>query len=302
MKIRSGPSGIHLFDRTSGLNILIDEVIPREELWALAPRQVSIALTNACDLRCAYCFASKSPAVLELSHVRKWLVELDRNGTVGVGFGGGEPTLVPYFAELCEYATRETNLAVTFTTHGHHLGDKLLSTLRGNVHFVRVSMDGIGSTYERLRRRSFSELQERLTALKEIVPFGINYVVNSETVCELDAAIGLAFTAGASEFLLLPEQPANGRLGVDAASRRSLRQFVTSYSGDLRLAVSELGSDGLPTCNPFEKERSVRAYAHITANGMIKHTSYDDEGVVIGLDGVIAALRKLNHLSIATTS
>jgi sulfatase maturation enzyme AslB (radical SAM superfamily) len=228
------------------------------------------------------------------------LIELDENGTIGVGFGGGEPTLVPEFAELCAYATSHTNLAVTLTTHGHHLDDKLLAKLRGNIHFVRVSMDGIGSTYERLRGRSFSELQVRLTALKEIVPFGINYVVNSDTVCELEAAISLASTAGASEFLLLPERPANGRLGIDAASQRSLRQFVISYSGDLRLAVSELGSHGLPTCNPFEKESGVHAYAHITANGMIKRTSYDADGVVIGLDGVVAALRKLNHLSIAT--
>ena len=302
MKIRSGPSGIHLFDRTSGLNILIDEVIPREELWALAPRQVSIALTNACDLRCAYCFASKSPSMLELSHVRKWLVELDTNGTVGVGFGGGEPTLVRYFAELCEYATRETNLAVTFTTHGHHLDDKLLSRLRGNVHFVRVSMDGIGFTYERLRGRSFSELQTRLIALKEIVPFGINYVVNSDTVSELDAAITLASAAGASEFLLLPERPANGRDGIDGASERRLRRFVTNYFGDLRLAVSELGSEGLPTCNPFQNESGVHAYAHITANGVIKRTSYDVAGIVIGSDGVVAALHKLNHLSKATAS
>src|SRR5947207_1429021 len=98
-KVRLGPSGVHLFDRLSGLNILIDEIVPPEDAWSKAPRQVSIALTNACDLRCAYCFAPKSRSVLPLENVRKWLHELDAHGTIGVGFGGGEPTLFPGFPE-----------------------------------------------------------------------------------------------------------------------------------------------------------------------------------------------------------
>lgn len=299
-KIRIGPAGIHLFDRATGLNILVDEVSPPEETWAVAPRQVSVALTNACDLRCAYCFAPKSPAVLEISRVKKWLLELDANGTVGVGFGGGEPTLVPEFADLCAYATHHTSLAVTFTTHGHHLDEKLLARLRGNVHFVRVSMDGIGSTYERLRGRRFNDLQTTLFALKKIVPFGINYVVNSDTLPKLDAAITIATTVGASEFLLLPERPARKRAGIDEVSARSLRRWVTGYSGELPLAVSEFGSEGLPTCNPFHKENGVQAYAHITADGVIKRTSYDINGIVIGADGVVAALQRLKNSTLAT--
>lgn len=294
MKIRLGPSGIHLFDRATGLNILIDEIIPREDTWALAPRQVSIALTNACDLRCAYCYAPKAPSALQLSNVRQWLLDLDENGTIGVGFGGGEPTLVRGFTDLCAFATRKTNLAITFTTHGHHLNEKLLAKLSGNVHFVRVSMDGIGPTYERLRGREFSSLQSGLRAIKQIVPFGINYLVNSDTLPDIDAAINFASSAGASEFLLLPERPTNELPGIDEVSERSLRQWVAKYSGDLRLSVSERGSEGLPICNPFQKEGGVHGYAHITASGVVKRTSFDADGVVIGSDGVLAALRKLN--------
>lgn len=277
-------------------------MVPPQYSWAAAPRQVSIALTNACDLRCAYCFAPKSTSALRASDVRKWLVELDVNGTVGVGFGGGEPTLFPEFADLCAYATRQTKLAVTFTTHGHHLDDKLVSALQGNVHFVRISLDGIGSTYERLRGRSFDALRIKLLTIKEIVPYGINYVVNRDTLPEIDAAVAFAARMGASEFLLLPERPVNGRPGIDNASAHSLQQWVTSYSGDLRLAISELGAEGLPTCNPFHKETGVHAYAHITARGVIKCSSYDIDGVVIGSDGVVAALQKLNRSTLATTS
>lgn len=200
LKIRAGPCGIHMFNRTTGLNVLLDEVRVPPALWAGAPRQVSIALTNACDLTCSYCFAPKNPAVLEFERAAGWLYELDVNGCLGIGFGGGEPTLYQPLAELCKYATRHTRLAVTLTTHGHRLNDELLAALAGSVHFVRVSMDGVGATYEGLRGRPFMEFRRRLESIRPIAPFGINYVVNSRTLPDLDAAVKLAADLGALSF------------------------------------------------------------------------------------------------------
>lgn len=294
-KVRLGPSGTHLFDRTSGANLLIDELIPPEADWAIAPRQVSIALTNTCDLDCPYCFASKTHASLAFDLVASWLNELDANGTLGVGFGGGEPTLYPRFDGICAYAANNTGLAVTFTTHGHHLNDTFLAALRGNVHFIRVSMDGIGATYERLRNRPFDALQRRLDAIKRTVPFGINYVVNEDTLPDIAIAAAFAENAGASEFLLLPERPAKGRPGLTADTANTLRMWVKRYSGSLRLAVSEADSEGMPTCNPLQHETGLRAYAHIDANGVLKRTSFDNQGVTITSDGISPALRELNQ-------
>src|ERR1051326_2691015 len=146
-RIRPSASGVHLFDRGTGINVLLDEFSVPAADWSRAPRQVSVALTNRCDLACAYCYAPKSRATLDFSSVTGWLSELNANGCLGVGFGGGEPTLYGRFAELCRYTTHKTELAVTFTTHAHHLDQTLSAELRGNVHFIRVSMDGVGSTY-----------------------------------------------------------------------------------------------------------------------------------------------------------
>ncbi len=295
-KMRLGPDGIHLFARTSGANLLIGEVVPPESMWAAAPRQVSIALTNTCDLSCSYCFAPKTRASLDFDRIVAWLVELDANGTIGVGFGGGEPTRYRGFADLCAHASRNTSLAVTFTTHGHHLDETLLAQLRGNIHFVRVSMDGIGSTYERLRGRSFNALARRMAALKEITPFGINYVVNSATLPDLDSAAEFAQRVGSSEFLLLPEQTVNGRGGITDKTIQTLREWVASYSGGIRLAVSEMCADGMPTSDPFEKESGLLAYAHIDATGVLKENSYALHGVPIDSRGVLVALADLrNH-------
>lgn len=292
-RIRFGPSGIHLFHRSSGLNVLIDEIVPPERVWSAAPRQISIALTNICDLTCSFCFAPKIGGTLDFEKITGWLDELNANGTLGVGFGGGEPTLYRRFAELCSYATRNTGLAVTFTTHGHRLDGPMLKELEGNINFVRISMDGINDTYERLRGRSFKVLRERIQAINKMTAFGINYLVNSDTISEIDAAADFAQESNAAEFLLLPEQATNGREGMTATTAKTLRNWVARYSGSMRLAVSSRGVQGMPVCDPFVRESGTRSYAHVDANGLLKHSSYDTEGIVIGSGGIMSCIQKL---------
>lgn len=293
LKVRAGPSGVHIFDRMTGLNVLLDEVQVPLALWATAPRQVSIALTNACDLACPYCFAPKNYAALDPERVASWLDELDANGCLGVAFGGGEPTLYEHLVELCHYAARNTGLAVSFTTHAHRLDDNLLASLVGSVHFVRVSMDGVGATYEALRGRPFAALRHRLESVRRLVPFGINFVVNARTFPDLNAATELAAELGAAEFLLLPEQPSRGGSGIDDHTVRALRRWVNQYQGTVPLTVSEAGADGLPICNPVGQETGLLAYAHIDATGVLKKSSFDMDGVTIGKEGVMQALNIL---------
>ena len=294
-KVRIGPAGVHIFDRSTGLNILVDEVKTNESAWSLAPRHVSIALTNACELSCAYCYASKRPASLDFHLLTTWLKELDENGCLGVGFGGGEPTLYRQFPEICRFATENTNLAVTFTTHGHNLDEQLLAKLCGKVHFLRISMDGVDSTYEALRGRPFSYLLNRIRMARELAPVGINYVVNKLTIVDLDRAISIADNIGASEFLLLPEEPVNSQGGIDEYTLGKLREWVECYSGPIPLTISEANASGISVANPFANESGLREFAHIDARGVLKRTSYDKGGQPIGASGVISALSLLNE-------
>lgn len=294
-KQRGSAAGLHLFERSSGLNILLNEVDVPKTLWSRAPRQVSIALTNRCDLACHHCFAPKSRDELCYDAVKVWLAELDANGTLGVGFGGGEPTLYRRFAELCQHAARETQLSVTFTTHGHHIDQAMADQLRGSVHFVRVSMDGVGQTYETIRRRSFGELQARLKIIRTISRFGINIVVNERTLPELDESAAVAADAGACELLLLPAVPVRNVPGVRDSTMCELRHWVDGYRGPLKLCINEAHADGFPTCDPLVEECGLRAYAHIDARGVLKPSSYHTSGVPLGGDGVLDALDRLAH-------
>jgi MoaA/NifB/PqqE/SkfB family radical SAM enzyme len=284
---------MHLFNRLSGLNVLLDELCSEETLWSTSPRQVSIALTNVCDLHCAYCYAPKHKASLHADQVLSWLKELDTEGCLGVGFGGGEPTLHPDFVDICKRTAGETQLAVTFTTHGHRLTPQLVGRIKGSIHFARISVDGVGRTYEEQRGKQFANLLRGMESIATLSPFGINVVVNERTVDELDAMSELAQKFGASELLLLPQQATTAVASINEAVSRALQDWVSNYRGKVRLAVSEVGASGLPTCDPFPDERGLQAYAHIDASGRLRESSYSPASAKIGDTGVLSALKQL---------
>lgn len=240
-KIRLSAAVVHLFDRVSGMNVLLDEVPVPAEQFSRAPRYLSVALTNACELQCAYCYAPKHAAALGRERVLGWAVELDAAGCLGVGFGGGEPTAYRRFAQLCSNIAQSTSMAVTFTTHGHRLTPELVESLRGAVHFVRLSVDGIGATYERLRGRPFAAVVQAAGVLGSLAPFGINAVINADTV-------------GASELLLLPEQPTAATPGISDAEAQRLVEWAATATTGVRLAISVPVSR--PRCPPRRPSRA----------------------------------------------
>ena len=162
-------------------------------------------------------------------------------------------------------------------------------------------MDGIGVTYEQLRNRPFRDLLNRLADIhKSGIRFGINYLVNAHTISCLDEAMKIAEDVCATEFLLLPEMPVGGSVGCTDETVKHLRNWVQGYHGPLRLSMSEKSSDGFPVCNPFSKESGLQSFAHIDAEGILKRTSFDEFGISIDRDGIMAALGKLKLQQEAT--
>lgn len=292
-RVRIDPGGVHYFDRDTGLNILLDEVKPPPPVWSAAPRHVSVAITNACDLKCSFCFAPKEPARLSATKLRPWIDELDTHGCLGIGFGGGEPTLHPDLPSICESARRDTRLAVTLTTHGHHLTETLARELRTNVHFIRLSMDGTGATYERIRGRPFDEFLRRLELAVTIAKCGVNYVVTDDTVQQLDRAASLLADFGVEELLLLPKRPVARHSPPKQETLAALSRWARSYAGPLRLSTSAPAVPGLPTLLTHTDTDDLRAYAHIDSVGVLKRTSFAPGGLHIGSNGVISTLRRL---------
>ena len=194
---------------------------------------------------------------------------------------------------MCRRIEAETQLAVSFTTHGHQLTDHMARELAGAVHFVRVSMDGVGSTYERIRGRSFAALLKKLALVRRISRFGVNLVVNAATIGELDAAAEAAFEAGASELLLLPERRTANSDGITELDFRLLKRWIRE-NPQFRLAIADgTAPNGISLTQPFDDSEGINDYAHVDAAATLRATSFCPAGIPIreSIGAAIARLR-----------
>ena len=259
-----------------------------------APRYLSVALTNACELRCAYCYAPKHAAALDAGQVAAWAAELDAAGCLGVGFGGGEPTAYRGFARLCSQVARSTSMAVTFTTDGHRLTRELADSLRGSVHFARLSVDGVGATYERLRGRPFAAAESAAARLRSVAPIGINTVVNADTVGQLDDIAEFAARAGATECCSCPSSPPRPRRHLRCRAHRLVR-WVRTARTPVRLAISRSGLEAsVPATEAIPSERPLDAHMHLDAGGVLRPHAYARTGVPVG-ESILEAAQALRE-------
>ena len=297
-----GPEGVHLFDRDTGVNLLLDELSPAPELWSEAPRFMSFALTNACELACPYCYAPKHVARLDSDALAGWAVELDRAGALGIGFGGGEPTLYPGFAALCHRIHNETDLALSVTTHGHRWTGAFAASIGGALQFVRVSMDGTGDTYSRLRGRPFTAFVERLKVIADRYRFGINVVVNADTLDELDTVADFAFGHGAQELLLLPEVGRDGVSLLDREQQAKLNAWIESNYRSRRLAISAPAAEAVssplaPLTIPGFADRD---FLHVDASGLLRVCAYGpaSQGIAVPPgSSILDAIRRVRGVA-----
>lgn len=273
----------------------MDEVQVPKRYWSKAPRFVSVALTNACNLKCHFCYAPKNPQVLDDSILIEWISELAQHGTHGIGFGGGEPTRYRMLEGLLRHIRTKTRMAATLTTHGHQFTERYAAKLDGLVDFIRISMDGIGSTYLSIRGKEFDMFVSKLEIISRYFRFGINYVVNKNTILDLPQALVFAENMGCKEFLILPERATAQSGGIDLDTFKLLTQIANRYSGSMPLLFSAGFDYEFPTNNLQESDSPVRDYVHIDASGTAKITSFDSNGVKIEKDGLLSAISKLGR-------
>ena len=286
MKARREARGIHLYDRVSGLHVLLDEFPQSADAIDRGPAVLSVALTNACDLACSFCYAPKSAHALHPSDVTRWAKEFSTVGTIEVAFGGGEPTLYPQLAAICREIWSETDLGISITTHGQHLQEKLVRDLVGFVSILRVSIDGPEPYYSTIRRRPLRLTLENIQRIGGRIPIGINTVVNRQSLQHLDELMRIVLCTGAVDWLLLPEvRSGDSALGAD--EWRQLENWIEANRSDVNLltAVQAIEHMATPTLFPCQENE----YAHIRADGRMCRNSYSGEGVPIGEGSALLA-------------
>jgi MoaA/NifB/PqqE/SkfB family radical SAM enzyme len=291
MKVRKESRGLHFYDRTTGLHILADEVRIPSEHRDEGPEVISIAVTNVCDLSCAFCYAPKSRHTLSVPEIIHWCRELDQLGTLEVAFGGGEPTLFPGLAEACRTIWTETRLGISITTHGQHLNEQLWENLKGFVSVVRVSIDAPEPLYASIRGLPLARVIKNIRLMEGQVPIGINTVVNAQTLGGLDELAAIVRDLRAEDWLLLPEIK-NGEFTLSDSEWRRLDSWIISRSTNFSLRTTTNAKAHLT--GPFLLDDAPEDYAHISANGYLRRCSYRSDGISLrDRPSMLNALREL---------
>lgn len=167
---------------------------------------VILFLTNQCNLRCSYCYASSGEhrtqqmpwdlAKASIDFVMGEVVK-NRSSTMTLGFhGGGEPTLNwDVLTKATDYAhslakKNSIQLHVTGAFNGYW-SEEVLHYIIKNFTELSLSFDGMPSVQNSQRpainkEDSFPRVAESLHALDQAqFPYGIRMTVTNDSVCDL---------------------------------------------------------------------------------------------------------------------
>lgn len=157
------------------------------------PRQVTIAITADCNLRCRGCRYGRDfmqGERLALQTVLDVLQDARDAGVHKVRFYGGEPLLHPDLPAMVARA-HELDLRPYLTTNGTHLGRKIDVLFEAGLRLATIGFSGIGTAYDDYTQKQahFRRLEASLATVRE--KYGsrfelqLNFVVLRDT-CTVD--------------------------------------------------------------------------------------------------------------------
>lgn len=280
MKYRNENSGLHLFDRKSGLHILMDEYTFPKELISIAPRTLSIALTDLCNLNCNYCYAPKNKRTLQFDFIKEIAMKFDELGTLELTFGGGEPFMYPKVSELVKWIWLNTKLGINITTNGQLITQDLIENIKDYVSSLRFSIDGIEPKYSSVKKVPFSKIIDNINLVRNNIPFGINVIVNKDSTADVENVIELAIDLGAIDILIIPEH-FKGEFLLCADDWRNIEDIIKKYHKKIQINVTYDASSFIKSEYLETEVKKEFLFAHISTDKKLKTYSYLNDGFYI---------------------
>lgn len=181
-----------------------------------APRQITIAVTAACNFRCQGCRYGRDFMVgeqLELDTVRDCLDDAAAAGVATARFYGGEPLLHRDLPAMIERATAN-GMDAYVTTNGTLMGRRIDELFAAGLRWLTIGFYGVGDRYDDYVQKDgqFEQLRASLATVRERyggqVSIQLNFMLSRRTcsVAHVESTWALA-----REFDL--------HLGVDPISR-----------------------------------------------------------------------------------
>jgi len=183
-------------------------------LFLNSPIQVTLGITNSCNLKCIHCRAnasSKSSKELKIEEIKNILKCLSDMKVLYLEISGGEPLIRKDFFEIVKFAN-ENNLEVITSTNGMLIDKEVARKIKeSGIKKIQVSLDGaINKTHDYFRGVKGS-FEKAINAIKNLVSENVYVVVstilNKNNVNEIEKIINIVTDLGAKQWrglVLLP--------------------------------------------------------------------------------------------------
>lgn len=143
------------------------------------PRKMRLEITNKCNNRCVWCYASNRYEKENLSNEEFTSVikSLADNGVFEITFSGGEPTLNKALPELIEYANN-LGLITHLITNGTLLSKDVVKKLeRAGLKTIQISVEGIEDQHNRITNSNC--FKGCINGIKNVIDSRISLATNT---------------------------------------------------------------------------------------------------------------------------
>lgn len=142
------------------------------------PRTVQVHPLDRCNLTCAHCYSSSSPAgnrIVEATRLLQFLQASARMGYDHLSLSGGEPLLYPALGELTSEA-RRLGMRVSVATNGTVATRARAGGILESVDVFAVSVDGPAAVHDRFRGAGAFERARQ--GIRQLVDAGATVAVS----------------------------------------------------------------------------------------------------------------------------
>ncbi len=166
-------------------------------------------LIRRCNLTCKHCYSISAdkdfPGELDTSEVFSVMDDLKRSGVSVLILSGGEPLLRPDIFDIAAHA-KQLGFYVGLSSNGTLISrDNIAAIAAVGFDYVGVSLDGIGPTHDRFRRRdgAFEESMRGIRLCKEHdLKVGLRFTLTQDNAAELPLLLQLLDDEAVDKFYL----------------------------------------------------------------------------------------------------
>jgi sporulation killing factor system radical SAM maturase len=227
---------------------------------AYLPLNISLQLTNACNLHCSFCYAGSGRAYPGELKADEWVKVIERLATASVAaitLTGGEPTAVPGFPRILSAASALVESVDVFT-NGLSFSDEAVAftAALGNVS-CQVSIDGAAESHDALRGRAGS-YRAALSTIRRLSQADVRVVVamtvSPTNHAEVATVLREVAEAGARGFRAGAVMPiARGAAPGFALSARQIAEVNRQFAA-ARDTADQLDAVGWDQCGGLDDE------------------------------------------------